>query len=209
MNLNKASDYEKFRKDESEFHRVKYEKIFKVIKKDSNWKVLELGCGTGTYTRFLADDFKSVTAIDIDKEFLNYASAKVHGVNFVHSSVLDIKTRSSSFDFVLGVSILHHLKRSDYLSLFRGVYRVLRKGGYFALCEPNKLNLLTVGFQKTAGEKCISMYEIEKLASYGGFRILFNRGVLFRSNGNFILPLEDFIERVGLGVTLCSIMKKI
>jgi ubiquinone/menaquinone biosynthesis C-methylase UbiE len=62
--------YDDFRKPESSFHRDKYEKIFEYIEKSSGLKWLEIGCGTGVYTKFLKKDFDAIYASDIDPEMI-------------------------------------------------------------------------------------------------------------------------------------------
>lgn len=64
------STYDKFRRPDSVFHRYKYEEIFRKIPKERGARVLEIGCGTGVYTRFFVKDFDFVFSSDIDLEMV-------------------------------------------------------------------------------------------------------------------------------------------
>lgn len=103
-------------------------------------KVLEIGCGTGTLTRYLAGTGALIIATDLDERFLKFARDKVLSQE-VQFQVANAETLENflpdSFDVVCGVSILHHLDIS--LSL-KNIWRVLKPGGIMAFSEPNMLN---------------------------------------------------------------------
>jgi malonyl-CoA O-methyltransferase len=46
-------------------------------------RILEVGCGTGTYTQLLSDEYRAakITAVDISKEMINMAEKKIMGKN--------------------------------------------------------------------------------------------------------------------------------
>ncbi|HMD68987.1 MAG TPA: class I SAM-dependent methyltransferase, partial [Chitinivibrionales bacterium] len=81
-----------------------------------------------------------ITATDIFPEFLALARKRIPAEN-VLTQIADAETLSgsadSSFDAVVGLSILHHL---DIDKALAGIHRVLRPGGTMAFSEPNMLN---------------------------------------------------------------------
>lgn len=103
-------------------------------------KVLEIGCGTGEFTRYLARSKALITAIDIFQEFLDQAEKKgtLPGVMFQCSRAETLEEFPTSyFDVVCGVSILHHL---DVDPALESIYRVLKPRGKIVFSEPNMLN---------------------------------------------------------------------
>ena len=57
----------------------KYRKIAETLSLDSNSKTLEIGCGWGGFSSFVAKNYNcSVDAITISKEQYEYASKKIH-----------------------------------------------------------------------------------------------------------------------------------
>jgi ubiquinone/menaquinone biosynthesis C-methylase UbiE len=104
-----------------------------------NLNVLELGCGTGYFTKELAKTEAKITAIDISPELLENAKSKIQSdkINFVLGNACDMPFSDNEFDIALGSSVLHHL---DIDSAIKEVFRVLNKGGRIRFTEPNMLN---------------------------------------------------------------------
>ena len=101
-------------------------------------KVLEVGCGVGTFTEKLVGEEIDLTAIDILPDFVQKASRRVnHRVHCVVADAMVTPFPPETFDIVVGSSILHHLNAETALREF---WRVLRPGGRLALGEPNMLN---------------------------------------------------------------------
>lgn len=108
-----------------------------VVSKNS--KVLEIGCGTGLFTSFVAVTGAQVTAIDLSEELLARARANNKNSNAVFTSgdVHKLCFSDNSFDVVFGSSVLHHL---DVAKAFTEIFRVLKPGGRIVFAEPNMLN---------------------------------------------------------------------
>lgn len=122
-------------------HRVKkrVEMILNFCNFDKNKKALELGCGTGIFTKYLAEIFKEIIAIDISEDMIEIAKQRIKNDN-VKFQIVDIHNlpfNNESFDIVVGISVLHHL--NVYVAL-NEIYRVLKFDGILLLSEPNMLN---------------------------------------------------------------------
>jgi ubiquinone/menaquinone biosynthesis C-methylase UbiE len=104
-----------------------------------NAEVLELGCGTGLFTKEFVIQPIKLTAIDISPELLDAAKQAVpaDNVSFLVDNAYDMSFADNSFDAVIGSSVLHHL---DIEQAFAEIYRVLRPGGVIRFTEPNMLN---------------------------------------------------------------------
>ena len=101
--------------------------------------VLELGCGTGCFTRELARSGADIVAIDVSPELLAIAklNCSVPNVRFQIQNAYSLSYSEAVFDSVVGSSVLHHLEIEEAL---RGVYRVLKPEGTICFTEPNMLN---------------------------------------------------------------------
>jgi 2-polyprenyl-3-methyl-5-hydroxy-6-metoxy-1,4-benzoquinol methylase len=101
--------------------------------------VLELGCGTGSFTRELACSGADVVAIDVSPELLEIARANnsAPNVQYQIQNAYALSYPDAIFDSVVGSSVLHHLEVEKAL---RDVYRVLKPGGTIYFTEPNMLN---------------------------------------------------------------------
>jgi ubiquinone/menaquinone biosynthesis C-methylase UbiE len=96
--------------------------------------ILEIGCGTGRETEFLAQIFGKVVAIDCAHDMIEKAMERVKYKN-VAWSVSDGDSlkgiANSSADIVYSFVVFQHMKRETILNYFSEVGRVLKPGGYF------------------------------------------------------------------------------
>jgi malonyl-CoA O-methyltransferase len=98
--------------------------------------VLELGCGTGKNTRWLAEHAASVLALDFSPGMLARARDAVRRPN-VQFAQQDIRERwhvaDGSVDVVVGNLVLEHI--DDLAPVYANAARVLRGSGALYLCE--------------------------------------------------------------------------
>ncbi|MDR1120488.1 MAG: class I SAM-dependent methyltransferase [Dysgonamonadaceae bacterium] len=101
--------------------------------------LLELGCGTGYFTKEIATTGAHVTAIDISPELLVIAKNNVPhpNVSFLQENAYRMTLPNNHFDYVVGSSVLHHL---DIRKAVAEIYRILKDGGIIAFTEPNMMN---------------------------------------------------------------------
>jgi len=96
-------------------------------------KILDLGCGPGTSTRFFRE--KDYLGIDIDKAYINSARCKHPGHQF---ECIDFTTLSkdsalvpkAGFDVILAYGLMHHLDDASCSAFFRTSHNVLRANGH-------------------------------------------------------------------------------
>ncbi|MDE0460452.1 MAG: methyltransferase domain-containing protein [Chromatiales bacterium] len=92
--------------------------------------VLDLGCGTGRHTAWLAEAGARVTAVDFSEKMLERARRKVPAahVRFVVHDLHDpLPFDDASFDAVVSGLVLEHLRDLD--GFFREAHRALRPRG--------------------------------------------------------------------------------
>jgi ubiquinone/menaquinone biosynthesis C-methylase UbiE len=98
--------------------------------------VLEIGCGTGKNTAFLAKIARRVDALDFSEGMIRRARSKVASKS-ASFAVADLTQRwpcaSAAFDLVVCDLVLEHVRDVDFA--FREARRVLKRGGEFFLCE--------------------------------------------------------------------------
>jgi SAM-dependent methyltransferase len=101
--------------------------------------VLELGCGTGYFTRELARSGADIVAIDVSPELLEIARTNCSALNVRYEiqNAYELSYPDAVFDSVVGSSVLHHLEIETAL---HEIYRVLKPGGTICFTEPNMLN---------------------------------------------------------------------
>lgn len=114
-------------------------RLFKEFIGNRKSLVLEIGCGTGLFTKELATTANTITAIDISDALITEAKKRVHAgnVKFVVDNAYKTKFKPNSYDFIVGSSSLHHLEVDAALKEFS---RILKPGGGIMFTEPNMMN---------------------------------------------------------------------
>jgi ubiquinone/menaquinone biosynthesis C-methylase UbiE len=84
-------------------------------------KVLDVGCGTGIYSRRLADMGCSVVGVDISGNMLEIARKKVPEANFIESSVYALPFPKDHFDLVFSMATFEfiHNAKAGYFEMKR------------------------------------------------------------------------------------------
>ena len=99
--------------------------------------ILEIGCGTGITTQFIAKTFteSSIIATDIDPEQIKVVQRRGMDsqVTFQVADVTKLPFDDSSFDVSFSIMVFHHIK--DFSKAISEVYRVLKPGGKFLIYD--------------------------------------------------------------------------
>lgn len=97
-------------------------------------KILDLGCGTGIYTKILTKKGALVKGFDISPEMIKIAKRENPQLDLKVGSAYDIPF-GEKFDIVISSLVVHYLK--DWDKLFAEVSRVLKTGGIFIFSTGN------------------------------------------------------------------------
>ncbi|SCY44076.1 class I SAM-dependent methyltransferase [Desulfoluna spongiiphila] len=95
--------------------------------------ILEIGCGDGRLTEWLARETTALTAIDPDEKRVALARRKVQGAEVAVGSGEALGFQDASFDIILFSLSLHH---QDSRLALKEAWRVLRDGGSLLVLEP-------------------------------------------------------------------------
>jgi SAM-dependent methyltransferase len=105
-------------------------------------RLLDIGCGPGTYTIHLAAGYTSVDALDIEPLRLDDFRASIAGtaeegrITIHEASATDLDFPDATFDAVTAIEVIEHLVKLD--RVLDEVYRVLKPGGSFLATTPNR-----------------------------------------------------------------------
>lgn len=111
---------------------------------ETDYRVLDLGCGTGTLTILTKrmHPGAEVVGVDVDSAVLGIARAKATRaateVRFDEGSALHLLYPGESFDRVLSSLFFHHLRREEKVQAAQESIRVLRPGGELHLVDFGK-----------------------------------------------------------------------
>jgi ubiquinone/menaquinone biosynthesis C-methylase UbiE len=106
---------------------------------DRDWlaeaKAIEVGCGAGRMSAFLAACIGSLVAVDVSTEMINLASERLAGipnVELLATSGEDLGAfQDTSFDLVLSYIVFQHIPKTIVRDYLRDIRRVLTPSGVF------------------------------------------------------------------------------
>lgn len=105
-------------------------------------RLLDVGCGDGTYTRRFAEGFSHVTAIDVEPERLADFRTEVAGTELEqrlvikHMAAEELDLPSDHYDAVTTIEVLEHV--ADLDATITEIHRVLAPGGRLLITSPNR-----------------------------------------------------------------------
>ena len=127
-------DYDKSRELPSEIVDRWMSVLLSEIDKDEIDRVLDLGCGTGRFTKPLAENFNAfVHGVDPSAKMLQVAMDNYQGLacDFVQGSTDEIPLDDSAIDMVFMSMVYHHVQ--DKGKAIDEVRRVLKRSGKFCI----------------------------------------------------------------------------
>ena len=167
---------------------------------------LEIGCGTGKNTIWLAEKAKQITAVDLSEEMMAQAKAKVDAAN-VHFNQADITEpwsfSAGQYDLVVFSLVLEHIENLDHI--FRETAQSLKPGGFVYIGELHP-------FRQYSGSKA-------RFATAEGEQVLtcFNHHISdfilkARQQGLVLSDLQEYFDegdRNGVPRILAMMLKKL
>jgi ubiquinone/menaquinone biosynthesis C-methylase UbiE len=111
----------------------------------TNMKVLEFGCGTGSTALLHAPHVAQLVATDLSSAMIsigreNAKNAGIDNVSFVHASLDEYKAADASYDMVLAMNLLHLVQ--DRKASLTKIHKLLKPGGIFissTVCLSDKM----------------------------------------------------------------------
>ncbi len=176
---NKSDIYEEFHKKTKEqksllkksnfTYHIIIEILDKYIKESQGKKnILDIGCGSGTISVYLASKKYNVTGIDISQTAINSCSrsANILGIKNLRFKQMNFPQEypNTKYDIIVCFEVLEHL-RNDKLAL-RTVFKLLKRNGILILSTPSSnAPLHRLGYTKSFDERVghLRRYKLEEL----------------------------------------------
>jgi len=155
------------------YHREQIAAMEQMLPDVSGLRVLDVGCGTGRTSRYLAERGASVVGVDFSARAIEIARERSPGSNpsYRVQSVFDLND-SGVFDLALswGVVTVACRSREELHDVLRRIAGALRPGGKLLVCEPihkgflhRVLNLELVEFCAVMSEAGFSVEKVRHL----------------------------------------------
>lgn len=140
-------------------------------------RILEIGCGSGTTSHFLANQRAAVVGIDISLNAIQMVRKKKTPLILLCADARKLPFGDCSFDVVFHQGVLEHFE--DPLVLLKEQRRVLKDGGALLVDVPQKFQPYTLMKRKRmrdgtwpfGWETEYSYFELKRLLEHVGFKI--------------------------------------
>lgn len=173
-------------------------------------KLLEVGCGTGSFLECLHDSCfpGELYGADISQLMLEKAKSNCGNAHFSATFTLmevdSLPYPDCFFEIVVACSLLHHVPPCDRESLFSEFNRVLVPNGVLVVFEHNPWNLLTqIVVRTTSIDKnasLLSASNVRMLAKNTGFVVDREEYLMFfPPRWSYLSSFEKVLARVPLG----------
>lgn len=98
---------------------------------NKNTYALDIGCGTGRWTKFLTKKAGFIEAIDPSNAIIaaDKLLGKIENVRLTKASIETIPFDDDTFDFAMSVGVLHHIP--DTQQAMKDCVKKVKRGGYF------------------------------------------------------------------------------
>ncbi len=102
---------------------------------NENTSILDLCCGAGQTTRYLARLSNYCTGLDVSPVALSRAQKSLPGVTFIEGEAEDMPFDDNKFELVHTSVALHEMESQQLEQIIGEVYRVLKPGGIFSFID--------------------------------------------------------------------------
>ncbi|KKK41187.1 hypothetical protein LCGC14_0973160 [marine sediment metagenome] len=105
-------------------------------------KILDVGCGKGSLSFFLAQKGANVIGIDLSSNFIEFCKEEAKNLGFsidfkeMNAQIPDFE--DNTFDIIVGSRVIHHMP--DVKLFFKECKRILKRRGFITFVEPLKKN---------------------------------------------------------------------
>ena len=140
-----------------------------------NKKILEIACGTGYWTKMIAETCAFIVAMDINEEVLNIAKAKVYNSRTVDFRQLDfwqLKYADNPLDSVFGGFIWSHILKKEIPQLLSILFKQIHPKGELIFIDNKYVDGSSTPISRTDEES--NTYQIRKLQTGEEYEVLKN-----------------------------------
>lgn len=132
---------------ESPFQRYRVRMVLAIHPPLATDRVVDLGCGWGTFGFALADRVSEVVGVDFSRKAVEVCERRLaerpaENVRFVCADAGDSGLPGAAFDLAIAADLFEHLYPEDSARVAREAFRLLAPGGRFATWTPNRGHVL-------------------------------------------------------------------
>lgn len=129
-------------REDDAYQRRRAEQKMRLVRRfvDEETVFLEVGCGDGSFSQYVAPAVKSLYALDVSQEIVQQEKF-ASNISFILSDDgVSIPLEDASVDVVYSNQLMEHLHPDDALEQLRSISRVLSDTGKYICLTPNAIS---------------------------------------------------------------------
>jgi cyclopropane fatty-acyl-phospholipid synthase-like methyltransferase len=133
----------------SRFQRYRLRKVLELYEPKRDERVLDLGCGWGTFSFALAPKVREVVGVDFSERSVAICEKRLQSephpnLRFLCADAGATGLEGGAWDLILAADLFEHLYPDDSRRVVQEAYRLLKPGGRFAVWTPHRGHVLEV-----------------------------------------------------------------
>ena len=176
--------------------------------------ILDYGCGTGTGTRFLVEQYSGATVLGLDISAPSLEiGRRMHGSSRVQFDLTHVYQPGGEMDLAFCNGVFHHIPLDERAKAVQLVWSSLRTGGLFSFWENNPWNpgtryvMSRIPFDRDAIPLSPSVGR--RLLASGGFEVLRTDFLfVFPRNLKILRRLEPSLVSLPFGAQYLLLCRK-
>ena len=134
---------------QSPFQRYRVQKVLDIYMPMSGQRVVDFGCGWGTFGFELSHRVAEVVGIDFSEKSIELCNSRLESdprenLTFLCADAGDTGLEAESYDVVIAADLFEHLYPEDSTRVVEEAYRILKPGGRFSVWTPHRGHFLEV-----------------------------------------------------------------
>lgn len=186
----------------------------------SELRVLDLGCGIGRNSIYIAERFQEkncvidgVDLLDIAIEKLIQTAKKhnvIHNMNGIRNSIEGFKIDTQSYDFIMAISALEHIDTEEsFLLKLSEIKNGLRENGIACFVINSNVKEMNLNTRENIDAQFEVNFSTETLQEY--LANIFNGWELLKTSvvqQEYDIPRETFLSRLNTDVVTYVVRKR-
>ena len=133
----------------SRFQRYRLSKVLELYSPAQEERVLDLGCGWGTFSFTLAPMAQEVVGLDFSERSIELCQERLtdsprRNLSFVCADAADTGLAPESFDVVYAADLFEHVYPDDSDRVMAEVARLLKPGGRLVVWTPHRGHIIEI-----------------------------------------------------------------
>jgi len=131
------------------FQQYRISNVLKIYTPQKHERVLDLGCGWGTFVFKLAPSCKEVVGLDFSSKSIDLCNEILQkephkNIKFVCADAGDSGLDAESFDLIISADLFEHIYPEDFERIIDECRRLLKPGGKLSIWTPHRGHILEI-----------------------------------------------------------------